>query len=286
MNRDINYQYFPSVLRALPKGIRVLDYGCGGGDTVALLRAEGINAVGCDTFYGGNGHQGDARESLIAERVRAGLVIEVPETGDLPFPPHSFDVILSNQVLEHVTDLPATLARMEKVLAPDGLMLHHFPDRGVWREGHMGVAFAHWFPKGKNRGTLRWWYVYLFRRLGLGYHKAAHPSAAEWTDHWLDYLDRWTAYRPYAEIRRAFDQHFRVAHRELRYVTFRAQSKPLIRRLANLLILRPLARWLFGKLAFRCFELRFTPEQREIVASQQYIHRKREAFANGHAMSP
>jgi len=109
---------------AAKPGMTVLDYGCGAGDTVALLREDGFNAVGCDTFYAGNGHRGDTGEAVLAARKAAGIVCDVPESGDLPFPPGSFDVILSNQVLEHVNDLDATLARMTRVLAPGGLILH------------------------------------------------------------------------------------------------------------------------------------------------------------------
>jgi SAM-dependent methyltransferase len=262
---DINYQYFHHVVGSLPNAsrLRILDYGCGVGEIVALMRQDGLNAIGCDTFYAGIGHREAAKNAELAERQRTGVVVEVPEEGDLPFPPHSFDVILTNQVFEHVTDLPATFARVERMLAPDGVMLFHFPADEGWREGHMGVPLAHWFPKGKNRGTLRWWYTFVMRRLGLGYFKERHASAAEWTDHWLDWIDKYTFYRPYPEIAHVFGQHCEIRHAELRYVEFRARTKPLIRWAVRQPMLCPLARWAFVKLAFLAFELRFTPEYRE-----------------------
>lgn len=41
----------------------------------------------------------------------------------LPFEPHSFDLIVSNNHLHWVNDLPGVLAQMRRVLKPDGLLL-------------------------------------------------------------------------------------------------------------------------------------------------------------------
>jgi SAM-dependent methyltransferase len=41
-----------------------------------------------------------------------------------PFTPESFDFIYSFAVLEHVTDLPALLGKMRRLLRPRGLMIH------------------------------------------------------------------------------------------------------------------------------------------------------------------
>ena len=43
--------------------VRVLDYGCGYGQLVGLLRDRGIDAWGCDIFYGG----GDRSTQIPAE---------------------------------------------------------------------------------------------------------------------------------------------------------------------------------------------------------------------------
>ena len=59
-----------------------------------------------------------------------------------------------------------------------------FPDEGVWREGHCGIPFLHWFPKGSRLDFREW-------------------------------LDSWTYYRTRREIDAAYDKYFRdVRHIE------------------------------------------------------------------------
>ncbi len=50
----------------------------------------------------------------------------------LPFPDASFDRVFSSNVLEHVRDLPATLAECRRVLRPGGRMVHVMPSVS-WR---------------------------------------------------------------------------------------------------------------------------------------------------------
>jgi SAM-dependent methyltransferase len=51
---------------------------------------------------------------------------------NLPFPPSSFDVVFSSNVLEHVTQLQPLFSEMCRVLKPGGLMIHVVPT-GTWR---------------------------------------------------------------------------------------------------------------------------------------------------------
>jgi len=53
-----------------------------------------------------------------------------------PFVTGSFDLVINNQVLEHVTDLDVVVHEIARVLKPGGSCLSLFPDKGVWREGH------------------------------------------------------------------------------------------------------------------------------------------------------
>ena len=52
-----NYEFFANHINRLAAGrsasITVLDYGCGAGEIVKALRNYGIDAKGCDIFYGG-----------------------------------------------------------------------------------------------------------------------------------------------------------------------------------------------------------------------------------------
>ena len=103
------------VIRALPKGLeelaadlpvmgRVLDYGCA---DVPYRRFFAPEAEYVPADLPGNPH---AR-------------IEILPDGTLDEPDDSFDVVLSTQVLEHVTDPGVYLAECERVLRPGGRML-------------------------------------------------------------------------------------------------------------------------------------------------------------------
>ncbi len=123
-------------------GGRVLDYGCGAGRSVTSGRGLGIDMYGTDVFYGGSETRRDAEATgLFGDRIRE------MSNDRIPFDDASFDLVTNNQVMEHVKDLYATLREIPRVLKPGGLCLSVFPSKDVWREGHIGIPFAHWLPK-------------------------------------------------------------------------------------------------------------------------------------------
>jgi SAM-dependent methyltransferase len=251
---NVNYQYFVRFVQSLEawQGLRVLDYGCGSGQLVAVLRAAGIDCVGCDVYYEGGGEPPEAIARVRDELLHSGAIRHIPEEGDLPFEPGTFDVIVSNQVFEHVRDLPVTLARVRRVLKPDGRILLHFPSREVIREGHIGIPFAHWLRPGSS---LRMQYALTLRRLGLGYFKG-DKDPVEWTEDALRWIDEYCYYRPYRAIRAELDPWFTVEHLELPYIRFRSAGRPLLGAMAGIDPLGPVWERLFRRLAFMALLLR------------------------------
>jgi SAM-dependent methyltransferase len=240
---DVNRRYFLHYVRAVaPPGARVLDYGCGDGTMVRVLRRAGYDAYGVDIRWAG----ADYGDLEATELGRAGVLRYFDEGGPLPFPDGSFDVVISDQVLEHVVPLEAAVRELERVTR--GVSYHHVPSRGVWREAHIGVPFAHRLPPGRARLA----YVTAARRLGLGNFKDERPPR-EWAAQMLDWIDRWTVYRTSRELEAAFG---RVAHREIDYCRFRAADRPWLRAVLD----RPRARRpveaLFRRLAFDAIEWR------------------------------
>jgi SAM-dependent methyltransferase len=135
---------------------KVLDFGCGAGQIVKLLRNTGISAFGCDVFYGGGADPIPDELSGFIFKMHGNVI---------PFPSCTFDVVVNNQVMEHVQDIEAALFEIHRVLKPGGTLLNLFPDKSIWREGHCGVPFLHWFPK---RSTLRIYYALFWRSIGFG----------------------------------------------------------------------------------------------------------------------
>src|SRR6266516_3948883 len=106
---------------------KVLDFGCGAGQIVKLMRNIGVSAFGREAFYGGGANPiPDELSGFIF--TKRGTVI--------PFPSCTFDVVINNQVTEHVQDMEAALFAIHRVLKPGGTLLNLFPDKSIWREGH------------------------------------------------------------------------------------------------------------------------------------------------------
>lgn len=85
-------------------GAKALDLGCGDGRGAEWLRSFGLEAIGLDT--------------------QAATMGQVRGDGHLlPFKDHSFSVILSLKVLEHVRDPLCFLREIHRVMKPDALFL-------------------------------------------------------------------------------------------------------------------------------------------------------------------
>jgi SAM-dependent methyltransferase len=126
--------------------------------------------------------------------------LRLVEDGRYPFDDATFDLVISDQVLEHVADLDGFVREVTRVSRPHSTGLHVFPAR--WRpvEVHMRTPLVHWLPKGRAR------------RVGLRAALAVGAAAPYFRE--LDGVDRCevfahyseteTFYRPLAEIRSVF----------------------------------------------------------------------------------
>ena len=173
--------------------LSVLDVGCGNGATVKAWLNLGADAHGCDFSF----KPGPDVDDLTNQK-RITAISTAPYR--LPYPDESFDVVLTNQVMEHVRDYRATLAEMRRVLKPDGYCLHTFPARYVPIEPHIFVPFA-------TVLQARWWLA-LWALLGV---RKSTQQGAEWrkvADDNLRYLQRSTNYLTGRELRRNFTSHF------------------------------------------------------------------------------
>jgi len=231
-------------------GLPILDFGCGAGDLVAAGLAAGLSMSGADVYYGGS----KSRDQAEAHGLLGAVVHEIHDY-HLPFADAHFGLIVNNQVMEHVEDLDRVLVELHRVLAPAGLLLSVFPSRDVFREGHIGIPFAHWFRKDSRA---RFYYTWALRSLGLGTWKQEAPSARQWALDKLRWIDTYTRYRTRAGIFAAYGRYFRNETREIDYIRYRlldrrGRARLVARCLVFAMRLRPVAavaRAIFRKLAF------------------------------------
>lgn len=88
-------------------GGQLLDVGCGGG--LLAPHVHGYRHVGVDLSAAG-----------LAVAAAHGVEGVQADVSALPFADASFDVVVAGEILEHVTDLPATVAEALRVLRPGG----------------------------------------------------------------------------------------------------------------------------------------------------------------------
>lgn len=107
------------------------------------LRDQGYpNFYGYDIYERLEIRQPDGRSHyFIADRAAGGR---------LPFDDNSFDLIISEQVFEHLIDQVGLLRELYPIMRPVGHALHGFPARYCLIEPHMYV------PIGGPMGHL-WW---------------------------------------------------------------------------------------------------------------------------------
>lgn len=214
----VNYRYVLDQCRVLCAGGKILDYGCGGGDVVQAGLKEGLNISGVEAFYGGS-----RAKEIAADRGLLGVsIFPLAENYSIPFSDQTFDLVVSNQVLEHVEDLNFTLNEIYRVLKPNGKLLALFPSAEVIREGHCGIPFAHWFSEDS---IFRYPYIRILRGLGLG-NFTTGKSCRQWTLDFMEWLDKYTVYRSYPDIKQSFRKaDMKIKHQEADYINYRLRYK-------------------------------------------------------------
>jgi SAM-dependent methyltransferase len=140
------------VLRRVPRGARVLDWGCGRGHFSYFLSRFGYEVAAYSLE--------EEPEIFAVEPVP---FLRASDPTNLPFPSDSFDAVVGVGVFEHVRETggseSANLAELARVLRPGGLLLFfHVPNRASYIEAlsrwlnAAGFSRSHWH---RRRFSLR-----------------------------------------------------------------------------------------------------------------------------------
>ncbi len=110
---------------------RILDVGCGIGTYVRRFRQ-----------YSDDVHGVEVEPERVREATESGLPNIVLAVGEaLPYPDDHFDVVFSNEVIEHVKDDRRTVSEMVRVTRPGGVIVAFAPNRLYPFETH-GAYFG------------------------------------------------------------------------------------------------------------------------------------------------
>jgi SAM-dependent methyltransferase len=114
-------------------GQKVLDIGSGSCLSLLELRQMGVDAWGVEA---------DPNVRAIAERYQ--LKVHIGSIHDVPFPSESFDLIVLNQVIEHVPDPEALLCTIKDRLNPGGRIVLSFPNAESCLRKLSGSRWINW----------------------------------------------------------------------------------------------------------------------------------------------
>jgi 2-polyprenyl-3-methyl-5-hydroxy-6-metoxy-1,4-benzoquinol methylase len=143
------------LLAAVGRGKRVLDVGCSSGYLAEPLSERGNTIVGIEL---------DADAAHEAERFCERVLLGDVETMELPLEPGSFDVVLCGDVIEHLRDPVAALARLRPLLKGGGELVLSTPNVANWAI-RLSLLAGRW--RYTDRGILDRSHTHLFTRATL-----------------------------------------------------------------------------------------------------------------------
>jgi len=117
----------------VPPKVRVLDIGCGFGETLAYHAARGCDAYGVEV---------DENIKRVAEKF--GFKVHVGPFDPNVYSPDFFDYVTMDQVLEHVVDPVETLLGVEQILRPGGKVIISTPNANGWGAHLFGRRWINW----------------------------------------------------------------------------------------------------------------------------------------------
>lgn len=198
--------------RPTPDGqpVRILDIGCGDGRLIvyletalpylfpgALFEVHGFDVADHGVQTAGYFSQTIARLEAELPGIDWGRRLHLlSERDSWPYTSGSLDVVVSNQVMEHVDDHDRFYAEMARVLAVDGFGVHVFPSRHCLIEPHLHIPLVHRLRSATAiRNTIQ-----LFSRLRIGLYRtfaSMHPGVtpASFATSHTDFYVRFTNYK-------------------------------------------------------------------------------------------
>ena len=144
------------------QGAHVLDIGCGDAGAIIAFAEQGAVCAGIECFD----------TSLERGKIRAsdhGVDVDLRKgvAESIPYPDATFDLVMLDNVLEHVNDRPLTLREVRRVLKPGGLLYMVTPKPfsvySLWNDPHYDLAGLVLMPR-----RMQIWYFEQVRGGGKG----------------------------------------------------------------------------------------------------------------------
>lgn len=122
-----------SACQSVKANSRVLDIGCGYGETLAFMESKGCDVYGID-----------ADRNIEAVAKKFGFKMQVGIFDASLYEPNFFDYVTMNQVIEHVPNLNQTFSMISAILKPGGFCIMSTPNAGGWGAKVFGRRWINW----------------------------------------------------------------------------------------------------------------------------------------------
>lgn len=128
---------------------KVLEIGSGYGFQLCDLLLRGIDVVGVEPGESSFAGRFEKCRELLRENSLPDSKVLCARGEALPFPDHSFDIVSSADVIEHVQDVSRVLSECYRVLKPNGVLVMAMPNYNSYREHHYNFLWIPYLLKSK-----------------------------------------------------------------------------------------------------------------------------------------
>ncbi|MFO0700108.1 MAG: class I SAM-dependent methyltransferase [Nitrospira sp.] len=191
----------------LTRESRILDFGCGAGDSVYQYRDAGFAAYGFDIRPAVDLRM--PKDEQWFRFAMTGKPVNVPDylvdrsSFRIPFEDGFFDFVFSTSTLEHVQDHSLVFAEIARVMKPGGVSIHTFPARYIPIEPHIYVPFG--------AAVQNFYWFFLWALLGIRNEFQKRMSALDCARINLHYSKTGLKYLTIGAIRELALKHFKEA---------------------------------------------------------------------------
>jgi 2-polyprenyl-3-methyl-5-hydroxy-6-metoxy-1,4-benzoquinol methylase len=153
----------------VPKNVRVLDIGCGFGESLGYHTARG-----CDVY----GVEADENIRRVADKF--GFKVHVGLFDPDLYEENFFDYVTMDQVIEHVTDPVSTMQGIARVLKQGGIAILSTPNSNGWGARLFGRRWINWHAPYHIQHFSLLSMTTAAQKAGLSVEKVKTITSSEW----------------------------------------------------------------------------------------------------------
>ncbi|NJD54807.1 MAG: class I SAM-dependent methyltransferase [Nitrospirae bacterium] len=169
---------FRSAFRWVPRNVRVLDVGCGFGETLGYHKARGCDVYGVE-----------ADENIQRVVAEYGYTVHIGLFDPDMYEEGYFDCVTMDQAIEHVADPVATLRGIARILKRGGIAVLSTPNANGWGAKLFKKRWINWHAPYHLHHFSRSSMKIAAEQVGLVVEKAATITSSEWLHYqWMHLL--------------------------------------------------------------------------------------------------